>query len=185
MIKIINNLLVNTSSCNQLANYADEQLVISIHNLIKIAIIIKQDGSFMLCDKKDIKNQIIIDNFYGILANNNYFDKLKYITINGDKKVILDIMKILSNIGVYDLYVPNNVISQVFFSNAIDLLKKTLSIIKQSYESITYSMAEYLQYEKNIIVTSYEVNKFCDDVDDLSQKLIKLSKKISALEKIN
>jgi ubiquinone biosynthesis protein UbiJ len=183
VIRLINRLLINTDNCRRLAKYSNYTMEINIQNLTKIAFIINHDGSITRSYTKTITNQIIIDNLYGVLSNKNYFDKLKFITINGDKKVVLDIMKILNTLDIYALYIPDNVISQVMLNNTIELLKKLLTVIKNCYDSLTYSMGEYLQYETDIIVTRYEVNQFCDDVDLLYQRYIKLSTQIANLEK--
>ncbi len=184
VIKLINKLLINSDNCKQLSRYANQCLIINVKHLIGISLVIDEDGLFKKYDKNDISNELVVESFFGVISNTHYFDKLKYISINGDKKTVLDILKILSTLTIYDLYIPNNVVSQIVFSNCVNLLSKFIAIMKDSYESLIYSMGEYLQYEKDIIVTKYEVNKFCDEVDEFNAKVIQLSKKITILEKI-
>ena len=183
-IKLINRLLVNSENCKHLSKYMNQSLIISIKQLVTISLIINEEGLVNKCYDDNIRNQLVIENLYGVISSSHYLDKLKYISINGDKKIVLDILKILSNLDIHDLYIPNNIVSQIAFSNALQLFSKFITIIKNSYNSLLYSLSEYLQYEKDIIVTKYEVDRFCDEVDELNFKVTQLSKKISILEKI-
>ena len=54
---------------------------------------------------------------------------------------------------------------------------------KQSVQSVSTSVSEYLQEESRDVVTDTELNMFCEDVDQLRNSVDRLQAKIDALAK--
>ena len=114
-------------------------------------------------------------------------DKLavfKQIIFSGDVVLGREILEILSGLkftaGFYSNTDPLSMLVISKFVSVFTILKNQIKLL--SYNA-TNSISEYLLYESEDLVTQYEMEDFCNNVDDLSTRTDRLNAKINLLMK--
>lgn len=105
----------------------------------------------------------------------------KEITFHGDQAFGRELLEILSNLhfsGVYSNASPVTLLFVNQFSKAIQAIKNNLSLIQSN---VGTSVSEYLLYETEDLVTHYELEEFCNAVDELNSRTDRLTARINLL----
>ncbi|MFN8770746.1 MAG: hypothetical protein ACK5Z5_05795 [Neisseriaceae bacterium] len=185
ILPLINKILANNQgSLKLLQRYSNNSFTISLLGLINFSATIAENGFLNTLDEIDnITTHIKINpEIARSLVNNNKIEMLKYITISEDKQFGVELLKILSNLQIIEALTYTESLP---LSIIIDILRKSLAIIKNNISLITQNIAqsvtEYLQYETTDIVNKYEIEQYCNQVDDLREKADIITKRINLL----
>jgi ubiquinone biosynthesis protein UbiJ len=171
----------NQGSLSHLKKYQGKSFTLNVAG-INLAATIDSDGLLIPSGSKDYSVTILVP-----LATATYLldqDKLeafKKIIFTGDKHFGRDLLEILSNLhlaGIYEMQLPfgNFLLKQL--SAILIRLKITLKLLAKN---ATTSVAEYLLYESEDIAERYEIEQFCNDVDELKSQLDRLTQRINLL----
>lgn len=109
---------------------------------------------------------------------------VKQININGDSKLGLDLIKILSDLDFSVDVTTKNPSVNLVIAKLIKALTKLKHYIQSVTKSNLTSLTEYLFYEKQIFVNSTEHNQFCNQVDELKLRTENLARQISTLKQL-
>lgn len=185
IIKLLNNILINNQgSLNLLKKFNQQSFSISAIGLFKINAIIQEDGLLKDIDTTDYTTYISIPlSISTYLLDNKQIEAIKNINIQGNKEFGMNILNIFSN-----LQLEYNISSSSFANSIIfNILKNFINTIKSSIgifiQNTGQSITEYIQYETQDIVSYYEIEQFCNNVDELKEKTELLLKRFNLLDK--
>lgn len=188
VIKILNKILeTNYGSRNLLAQHADKTFALLIAK-ISISAMINCNGFLIAIDEQpnyDISIDIPLSGA-SYLINQDQINLYKQIKFNGDINLGRQLLEIFSNIHFNGIYETSDSPLKTFIIN--QLYHTFSSLKKQAIFTTTNSInsiCEYLLYETQDLITHFEHDKFCDDVDSLKQKTDKLEYNISRLSSSN
>lgn len=115
------------------------------------------------------------------LINQDKLATFKQISFVGDVALGREILEILSNLrfsGIYATLSPNILFLITPLNKIILSVKNSLLLLQHN---ATHSISEYLLYETEDLVTQYEIEEFCNAVDDLNNRVNLLNAHINLL----
>lgn len=143
---------------------------------------IKSDGSF---DYYKESNNHDVEILIPMAATSYLIHKdqlatFKQLTINGDQAFGRKLLEILAKIHLTGFYPKSPVFGVIILQ-----IEKIITLIKEQILLTTrngsQSISEYLLYETNDIVSRYEIETFCHNVDTLQEQTELLEQKINRL----
>lgn len=104
----------------------------------------------------------------------------KQLTIIGNQKLGREILEILAKINLNNLYPQSPLLGVIFLQveSFIDSVRNQIILMSRNSSQ---SISEYLLYETNDLVSSYEINEFCNQVDAINERSALLELKINRL----
>lgn len=187
-IKLFNKVLaINQGSRNLLAKYAGKSFYLNISGILHLKAIIDNNGFLGPCSTQTDYDSIITVP----LDTATYWldlDKIglyKKINFSGDSLFGSELLEILANLHFSGLYNVSHSPIILTLANKIEqILKQLTSQVQLMYRNSTQSICEYLLYETEDLITNFEHERFCDNVDDLRDRTVHLEQQIARLSKI-
>jgi ubiquinone biosynthesis protein UbiJ len=182
LLLILNKaLLANESSRHLLAKHHNKNFQI-IFPAFSISAIISDSGLLDAYEQNEYTSVIVIPlSAVNYFINHDKLELIKQISISGDKNFGLYILEVLSNIN-WHIIDNDKILSSGFIINTISKffieLKKQIELVGSN--AIT-SVNEYLLYESEDLVTRYEMDDFCQAVDELNSRTDLLNARINSL----
>ena len=179
-LNLINKILSNNESSLQLLQqYCNKSFSINVASILNISAIITHDGYLSYIGNTEFTTSVEIPvSIASSLIMNEQLKAIKHLQIHGDKQFALAILKILSNLHL-EITPKTHSISAIMLQNTLDkfikIIKNTLFLI---LNNAGQSTSEYLQFETMDIVNTYEIEKFCNDVDELKARVELFEKKL-------
>ena len=115
------------------------------------------------------------------LVNQDKLEAFKKISFHGDVEFGRVLLEIMANLHLSGLYSNSSPVAGIMLSQLgkiISTLKEQMLLVGQNS---TNSVSEYLLYETEEVVTRYEIQDFCDNVDDLNNRLNLINQRINLL----
>jgi ubiquinone biosynthesis protein UbiJ len=183
VLSLLNKILLNNQgSMALLQKFSQQSFSINIVGTFSLNAIIKDDGLLQSIDTEVYTTYINIPlSVSKYLLNNNQLDAIKDINIQGDKQLGMSILNILANLQLTNIAGYSSLTNSIVYislTNFINTIKNTLQLIVYN---TSQSISEYLQYETQDIVSKYEIEQFCNDIDELKEKTELLSKRFNLL----
>lgn len=180
-IKLFNKLLeTNSGSRKRLSKYAEKSFCLMIMGFNLMACIDNNgDLSQLISDNYDVSIQIPLDSATYLVMPDK-LDIYKKIKFSGDIAMGRELLEILTNLHFSGLYNVSNSPFMLILINKIhsilDMLKEQ---VKLMYNNTTLSIKEYLLYESEDLVTQFEHDTFCNNVDDIRERTVHLEHQIA------
>lgn len=182
-LSLLNKILEhNEGSTNLLKHYSGKSFKLNLVG-ISISAFITESGLLQAVDENDEFN---VDVFIpattaSYLVNQDKIDAFKKISFHGDIEFGRALLEIMANLHLSGLYANTSPAAGLMLSQlgkVINMLKEQMLLVGQNS---TNSVTEYLLYESEDIVTRYEIQDFCDNVDDLNDRLNLINQRINNL----
>ena len=182
-LSLLNKILEhNEGSINLLKHYHGKSFKLNLVG-ISIAALITDSGLLQVADESTEFN---VDVFIppttaSYLVNQDKLDAFKKISFHGDIEFGRAILEIMANLHLSGLYTNTSPAAGLMLSQlgkVINMLKEQMLLVGQNSSN---SVSEYLLYESEDIVTRYEIQDFCDNVDDLNNRLNLINQRINNL----
>ncbi len=170
-------LTSNEGSQHLLAQHYNKSFRI-LFPVFSISAIIEKNGSLSIHEQYEVDSIIKIPlSSLNYLINQDKLAIIKQIEISGDKNFGLFLLELLSklnwNIIDHDKILGSKILVKFFIK-----LNKQLQLV---VTNATHSITEYLLYETEDLVTQYEMNDFCKEVDELNNRADILKARINLL----
>ncbi len=182
MLFVLNKTLSNNeSSLNSLKQHIYKSFKINFLGL-SLSAVINQDGVLSRYSETEftvIINIPITASTY--LINQNKIDLFKQLTFIGDKKFGRELLEILSKLNSYGLFSTQSSFANILVNQLINLIKMIIAQIKLTSTNASQSISQYLLYETEDIADKYEIDKFCNAVDDVKARVELLNQRINLL----
>lgn len=175
----------NLGSVELFKNHANKSLVIKMIG-VDFAFLITADGLFsnIINSQQPFDVEIYIPiSIISYAIDHDQIKAFQKIQMVGDNALGRNILEVLSNLHFSGLYKTTNPLAGMAIRQFISLLNAFKSQILLMGGNFGHSIAEYLQYEKHLIVSNYEIINFCDDVDELKSRTELLIKRFELLLK--
>lgn len=182
-LSLFNKILEhNEGSVNLLKHYSDKSFKLNLAGM-SITALIAQNGLLQTTDESD---EFDVDVFIpaataSYLLNQDKLDAFKKISFHGDIEFGRALLEIMANLHLSGLYANASPSAGLMLSQigkVINMLKEQMLLVGQNSSN---SVTEYLLYESEDIVTRYEIQDFCDNVDDLNNRLNLINQRINNL----
>ncbi len=119
------------------------------------------------------------------LINPDQLRTMKQIQIEGELKTGQEFLQLLSQLHPEDLlYQHDNIILGIITRKLEKLVIMLINYLKLVINNGLYSSSQYLQYESQDLVGHYELEDFCNQVDELNSRYELLNKRIARLRNI-
>ena len=183
-IKAINLLLkANPQTQTKLKSLATKLVELKLP-FMTLNFIIAPDGSLEAEDSAAPDCSIEIP--FGSSSHLIHQDQLKTfqsIAIEGDKVLAKELMTILATLDASNvLYLHESPILGMFAVKLEKLLQGLVDYAKLVTQNAGLSTSQYVQHEAQIIADKYQIDDFCNQVDELKERTDLLTKRI---ERIN
>lgn len=183
ILKIINQILKsNSGSLNLLTKYHGKSFKINTP-LFSLNTVINSNG--FLDNSNSNQYDVTIEiplNTATYIVNNDKIELFRKLKFTGDSELGKTILEIFANLHFSGLYSKFN--SPIMLT-IISQLNNFFTTIKQEISSISTNLVdsskEYLLYETEDLITPFEHEKFCNEVDELRGKTDQLEHKINSL----
>jgi len=183
-LKLLNKLLEsNESGRSLLSKYAHRSFCLIVPGF-NIKALIDESGflSHTIDDSQyDVSIHIPISSAT-YLVNNDKLELYKKIEFHGDSNLGRELLEIIANLHFSGLY---NLSSSPFKLIIVNKLHHIFETIKQQIKlmrtNTSTSVREYLLYESEDLVTHFEHDSFCNEVDSLRERTVKLEHQIAGL----
>lgn len=181
-IKALNLLLqANPNSQNILKKYATKIVALNLP-LLSITLIIAADGS-LEAETTEPDCSITIP-----LASASHFihqdevKTFKNLQIEGNRDLAKNILEAFATIEVSKvLYLQQNPVLSMFAVRLEQIIQQLVSYAKLVSHNASLSTSQYLQYETEVIADKYEVEEFCNQVDDVRSRYTLLAKRVERI----
>ena len=110
----------------------------------------------------------------------NAFSQIKFI---GDNSFGRELLEILSNLQLSAIYKENSLERSLILNKINQIIQFSKNNLHLLHCNISKSISEYLLYETEDLVTHYEIDEFCDEVDHLGNRVDILKARINLLLK--
>jgi len=182
LIATLNKILENNQgSRNLLQQHAGKSFMLNIIGF-NLRAKIECDGLFSapLNDNYTVTINIPL-NAATYLVNQDKLAVFKSISFKGDKHFGRKILEILSNLHSTGIYVTKSP-AMTFVINQLNTIFSWLrEHIKLVVTNASTSITEYLLYETEDIAERYEIAKFCNEVDELRNRVDVLTQRLNLL----
>lgn len=119
------------------------------------------------------------------LINPDQLKTMKQIQIDGELKTGQEFLQLLSQLHPEDLlYQHDNMTLGIITRKLEKLVIMVIDYLKLIINNGLYSSSQYLQYESKDLVGYYEIEDFCNQVDELNSRYELLNKRIARLRNI-
>ena len=183
-IKLINIILKsNTGSCELLSKYSGRTFKLIIPGF-SISAACDIDGYLITPNTQnyDVIINIPLDSATFLIDK----DKLavyKKISFDGDNKFGRELLEILSKLHLDGIYTKvNNPIMLMALNKFTDLGKTITNYLKLLADNGANTLKEYLMYETQDIITRFENDQFCNDIDNLRSRSEYLEQQIKQVK---
>lgn len=205
ILSALNKILQhNEGSINLLKQYTNHSFKLSIAGLVGFYAAIDIDGLFVdpseqKYNKASTQNHEPYEPYhqkYTVeitipLACANYVvnqDKLaafQQINFTGNTQFGRELLEILSKLhfsGVYDTLPPLLQPVMIKLEQVILVIAKSIILLQHN---ASHSISEYLLYETQDLVTRFEIEEFCNQIDELNNRVELLRAKIDHLQTVS
>lgn len=115
------------------------------------------------------------------LISKDKISAIKIIEITGDTSFAHKLLEVLSQLHLSGVYLNQPPAVRAILRPLHQLAKYCHAQFKQISQNHAHSISEYLLYEKQTIVTSHEIEEFCQDVDKVKARTELINQKIKLL----
>lgn len=184
LIFINKTLETNEGSRLLLLQYKNKSFKINF-NLLSIAGMIGNHGYIEPVQNDTIDVEITIPfSTATYLINQDKLEIFKKIIFTGDINFGRNILEIFSNLKFSGAYADASPLYLFLFNNLIKIFGIISTQVKLISNNASHSISEYLQYESEDLVTKYEMENFCNSVDDLNNRTNRLVAQIHLLTEL-
>ncbi len=178
ILLLLNKVLTsNASSQHLLAKYYNKSFRI-IFPVFSISAVVEKNGSLGLYEQNEVDSTIKIPlSSLNYLINQDKLAIIKQIEINGDKNFGLFLLELLSKLN-WNIIDHDKIPGSKILVNFFIKLNEQLQLVATN---AAHSITEYLLYETEDLVTQYEMNDFCREVDELNNRADILKARINLL----
>lgn len=183
ILSILNKILqVNEGSLLLLKEYSGNTFSINIIGLLKIVAKLDNDGFLSTTDNTSYTTDISVPfSISPHLIQNNQLEMIKEVQINGDKQFGLDLLKIFSNLKFSHVNYNHGIVAVTLQNTLEKFFKSIKNTLQLVFNNANNSISEYLQYETQNIVSRYEIDQFCVEVDEIRERTNLLEKHLNLL----
>jgi ubiquinone biosynthesis protein UbiJ len=185
-IKLINLILKdNQGSRTHLAKYSAKSFKL-IFPGFSISALCNADGYLVIHNTSDLDVVINIPlDSVTFLIDKDKLAVYKKISFIGDKKFGREVLEILSKLHLDGIYTKvNSPFMLIALNKFTDLIKFITNYIKHLSANSGNTLKEYLMYETQDIITRFDNDHFCHEVDEIKKRSEHLEQQIKKL-KIN
>ncbi len=183
ILSAFNKLLKNNEgSLLLLQKYAENNFSINVIGLCKVIAKIGADGFFYWDDSNTHTATIIIPfSITTHLIQQNQLEIIKKIQIEGNKQFGLELLQIFSKLNYKHIPLTQGIHGAIIQNSLNNFLKTMQNTLKLIINNANTSISEYLQYETQSVIGYYEIQQFCNDVDELRERTNLLEKHLNQL----
>lgn len=181
-IKALNLLLqANPNSQSALKKYATKIIALNLP-FLSISFIIAADGSLEAEQASPDCSIIIPLASASHLIHQDDVKTFKTLQIEGDRDLAKNILEAFATIEASKiLYLQQNPILSIFAVKLEQIIEQLVSYAKLVSHNASLSTSQYLQYEAEVIADKYEVEEFCNQVDELRSRYTLLAKRVERI----
>lgn len=181
-IKAINLLLqANPRTQEELKQYATKVVGLNLP-FLSLQFIISSDGSL---EPENANTDCIINiplSSASHLIHEDEVKTFKSLQIEGDKTLAKNLLATLATIETTKiLYLHQNPILSIFANKLEQLIEHLVSYAKLVSHNAGLSTSQYIQYEAEAIADKYQIEEFCNQVDELRERCDLLTKRVERL----
>lgn len=182
ILMLLNKILLsNESSQNLLAKHHNKSFCL-VFPVFSISAIIDKNGLLDNHKAEDIDSIITIPySTINYLINQDKLALIKEIDISGDKNFGIFILEVLSKLNWNIIDQDKIPGGRIIISTLSTFFKKLNTQFQLVAGNAINSIKEYLLYETEDLVTSYEMTDFCQAVDELNNRVDILRARINLL----
>ncbi len=184
VIKAFNLILnANPQTQTKLKKLATKLIELKLP-LFTINVIIAPDGTFESedCVPADCSITIPISSSSYFL-HHNQVQAFQNLLIQGDKNLAQDFIMILATLDISNILYQHNSPTLGILSIKIEkTLKQIINYAQLINKNASLSTSQYIQYEAQVIVDKYQIDNFCNQVDELKEKTDLLALRIERIK---
>lgn len=184
LLSVLNKiLLMNQASKQRLQSHVGNSFAIKFNGLSIIKAKIDIDG-LLISVKNDNVFDVVIDipiKSATYLINHDKLEIFRMIKFSGDKELVRSILEIITTLHFSGVYEGRSLETGFIMAQIESMIKIVNEQLQLMLKNSINSVSEYLMYETEDIVTSYELEEFCDEIDDLRNQLDRLESRVNQL----
>lgn len=184
VIKALNLMLrANPQTQNKFKKLATKLIELKLP-LLRLNFIIAPDGSF------EPENSVAADCEITIpISSSSYFlhhnqlQAFQNLQISGDKNLAKVFLETLATIDISNILYQHNSPALGILSVKIEkIMRQIIDYAQLINQNASLSTSQYIQYDAQIIVDKYQIDNFCNQVDELKERTDLLALRIERIK---